>query len=292
MEIWQLNHPKLGLIEVERGFDEEFREHYPDWPAAPSEKPFTHLDADANLKQRMTAWVRNPPARVQIKVAGIPMSRIKKVPKAKFPLQEKDLSKLADGDAVTIPGKPQLEFVRSAFDEILSISYREGAEIVEFDPPPGSRGAKRKQAMAESSFKRMAFPLLAGLGKSGWAISVLVLGPLVGRLITWILGFLPDLNVPQISLPKLPELPELPKPPYIALPYPHWSLPGISFPQLPELPAWVLFLMEYSKVWVPVIVGIFLAIMAIRNHKKSERIKREWENRRDQQPEETSGEQT
>ena len=32
MEKWALNHPKLGLIELEVGYDSEFLELDPTWP--------------------------------------------------------------------------------------------------------------------------------------------------------------------------------------------------------------------------------------------------------------------
>ena len=37
MEKWALNHPKLGLIELEVGYDSEFLELDPTWPEEPKE---------------------------------------------------------------------------------------------------------------------------------------------------------------------------------------------------------------------------------------------------------------
>src|SRR5699024_1902043 len=48
---------------------------------------------------------------------------------------------------------------------------------------------------------------------------------------------------------------------------------------LPEvnLPGWVEFLLEYSKVWVPLLVGVAVAVMAVRHARKSRRIKKAWQ---------------
>jgi len=36
VEVWELQHPRRGLIRVEQGFDAEFCELYPDWPEQPT----------------------------------------------------------------------------------------------------------------------------------------------------------------------------------------------------------------------------------------------------------------
>ena len=36
--------------------------------------------------------------------------------------------------------------------------------------------------------------------------------------------------------------------------------------------------MEYSKIWVPVVLGIVVGIVALRNHKRSEKEKAAWQN--------------
>ena len=76
------------------------------------------------------------------------------------------------------------------------------------------------------------------------------------------------------SLPKLPQL-ELPTPslPHINVPTPNINI-NIN---MPELPAWVVFLLDYSKVWVPILIGIAVGIFALRNYKNSEETKRAWQ---------------
>ena len=56
-------------------------------------------------------------------------------------------------------------------------------------------------------------------------------------------------------------------------------LPDINWPDLdlPEVPEWVLWLLEYSKIWVPVVVGIVIGVVALRNHRRSEREKAAWQ---------------
>lgn len=46
MEIWRLDHPEAGLLEVERGYDAEFAEQG-EWPKEPKE--FTPVLGDAPL---------------------------------------------------------------------------------------------------------------------------------------------------------------------------------------------------------------------------------------------------
>ncbi|MGO1952266.1 MAG: hypothetical protein ACTH0Z_06675, partial [Corynebacterium casei] len=147
-------------------------------------------------------------------------------------------------------------------------------DIVLFDPPAGSRGEKRREAMESSTLKRVGFPILAGLGKGGWAIAVIILAPLVSRFVQWLLSFLPDFDINLPSLPDFPQI-ELPNPnlPQIQLPTPNINI-DIN---LPELPAWVELLLDYSKIWVPILIGIVVGLLALRNYKKSEETKRAWQ---------------
>lgn len=266
MEIWTFHHPEHGFIEVEHGTDEEFRERYPSWPVPPESA------ADEEIGNGLRTKQGKSPLRLQVKVNDEVRRRLSSVPSGRVPLQRHVGDKLSSVSTATVHrDKPHLRIQSNWRQDILTIDYREGADVVEFDPPPGSRGEARRQAMESSSFKRVAIPLATGLGKSGWALGVIVLGPLVARLISWLLSFLPDWDLPplpQISLP-LPHLPQ------IALPVPDW--PSISVPELPE---WVLFLIEYSKVWVPLVIGIAVGVIAIRNHRRSERKKRQWQEQR------------
>ena len=114
-----------------------------------------------------------------------------------------------------------------------------------------------------------------GLGKGGWALAVLVLGPIVSRFISWLLGFVPDWDLPDLPDWQLPHM-DLPVP---SLPDFNLPLPDIDLPELnlPEMPEWALWLLEYSKIWVPVVVGIVIGVVALRNHRRSEREKAAWQ---------------
>ncbi|QQU26431.1 hypothetical protein [Corynebacterium ulcerans] len=274
MEIWSFEHPELGLISVERGYDAEFRAADPDWPEEPSEKEIRHVGPNAGFKERIEALIHNPPVRLQIKVNGEVRRRLNDVPSGRIALNKSvDNSLAMPAMAKVNRKKPHLYVHSTIFNEILGIEYREGSQVIEFTPPVGTRGHKRHQAMEESSIKRILFPMMAGLGKSGWAIAVIVLGPIVSRIVKKLLELLPDWDF--FDLPEFPSI-ELPVPrfPQITLPvvqFPDWELPHF------DAPWWVMFLLEYKKVWIPLVIAIFVGIMAIRNHKKSEEQKRQWE---------------
>lgn len=61
MEKWALNHPKLGLIELEVGYDSEFLELDPTWPEEPkADEEIRPVTADSGLKERFSALFSNP----------------------------------------------------------------------------------------------------------------------------------------------------------------------------------------------------------------------------------------
>lgn len=274
MEVWCLNHPCLGRITVERGYDPEFAQRYPDWPETPDRdvSELVETSADSSFRQRLEAIRANPPVRLQVSVDGTIVARYMRVSSARIPLTSPSTEMRIMYGTVD-RAQPHLKVNANFFDDLLSVEYREKSVVVELDPPPGSRAAKRREAMESSAFKRVAYPLAAGVAKSGWALAVLLLGPVVGRLIepivTWLAQFLPDVTFtpPQVYLP-VPRFPQI-----------HLPTPSFRFPQfdLPEMPGWMLFMMEYSKIWVPVIVGLSLGVLAIRNYRKSEAQKKQWD---------------
>lgn len=285
METWSLEHPEVGLIEVEFGFDAEFHESYPDWPEkVPTYKDgvpdeFIYPPLAAPLKDRVLARFSNPAWRVQIKIDDEVVGRYTQVKTGRYPLKKQAESKLVSAENVSISREyPYLQLLVGQLKDVLEVHYRKGSEVVEFDPPSGSRGKQRQEAMKDSIVKRFAFPLVSGLGKAGWALSVLLLGPLVSRLLGWLFGFLPDWELPQWIFPQI-ELPQ-PKTPQIVLPdfpWPDWHLPQV------EIPGWVEFMLDYTKIWVPLVIGLFFAVNAVRNHRKSEREKQRWENAQEEQ---------
>ncbi|PFG27907.1 hypothetical protein [Corynebacterium renale] len=276
METWRLDHPDYGAIEVTTGFDAEFRAIDPSWPGDEDRDAKPYLVEDSYL-ERLKKWAGNPQLRLQISVDGEVRRQFDNVPNGRVALSRHiDPNKLTSvSSASTLRTKPHLEIRSNIFGEVLGIDFRDATGLVEFTPPEDSRGAKRYAEMESSNFKRVAYPLMAGLGKSGWAIALLVLGPLVGRFLHWLFSFLPDFDLPD--LPSLPDI-TLPVPtlPQIDLPVPH-----IPFPSLPhfDVPDWILFLAEYSKIWMPLAIAVVLAFLAVRNHKRSEQQKRQWQQR-------------
>ena len=295
METWTLEHPELGLIEVERGYDSEFARLYPDWPQTEQKKSkkdkekeevteaaqvatepdFIEPGPNAKLPERVKRYVANPSPRLQLKVNGEPRARYATVSNGRIAIEDAgDLGTLTPTYTPVNRAKAHVYIQANFLKDILNVEYRKGSQVVEFVAPDGSRGEKRRQEMEDSAFKRVAYPLMAGLGKGGWALAVLILGPVLGRIVEWILSFFPDLNLrlPSFDI-NLPDLPQ------IALPVP--NLPSLPDFDIPEPPEWVLFLLEYSKIWVPILIGLVIGILAIRNHRKSEAEKAKWQDSTD-----------
>lgn len=277
METWSLNHPEYGLIEVRVGFDSDFAAEDSSWPGDEADKPGTLATAESSFKERLALWANNPTERMEVRVDGKVQHRYNDVSSARLPL-------FSDGPAKELEApvglgtnrkKPHLKLRVSSLDELLNVEFREGDTVVEFDPPAGSRGEHRRETMESSELKRTLIPMAEGLGKGGWALAVLVLGPIVSRFISWLLGFVPDWDLPGLPDIQLPHM-DLPVPslPDFNLPLPDIDLPDLN---LPEVPEWALRLLEYSKIWVPVVVGIVIGVVALRNHRRSEREKAAWQ---------------
>lgn len=128
-----------------------------------------------------------------------------------------------------------------------------GQPGVELDPPEGSKAAKRYEEMATSRWKRVLYPLWSGLGKSGWAIGVLVLSPIIASILKKIFSWISE---------RLAA---------VTIPWPNWNLPSA------DIPVWVEFLLAYSKVWIPILIGLVFAVVAVRPHRRSQAVKNNWE---------------
>lgn len=276
MEKWALKHPELGLIELEVGYDSEFLELDPTWPEQPEDdEEITPVTAEAGMKERFSALFTNPSVRARILLNGKVLHRLRTISSARYLLKDSvEEDKLTAENAGLDRAKPHLKVTSNLFNDVLEVEFRQGSDIVLFDPPAGSRGERRREAMESSTLKRVGFPILAGLGKGGWAIAVIILAPLVSRFVQWLLSFLPDFDINLPSLPDFPQI-ELPNPnlPQIQLPTPKINI-DIN---LPELPAWVELLLDYSKIWVPILIGIVVGLLALRNYKKSEETKQAWQ---------------
>lgn len=284
METWTLNHPEHGLIEIRVGNDLDFAEVDPAWPGelperlASNPEAITRMPPYGSLPERVKALRSKAPTRVQVLVDGHLQHQYSDLESGRIPLFGTGAGEALEPmmSLGVNRSKPHLKLTANAFKELLAVEFREGTTVVEFDPPSGSRGEKRRDAMESSDLKRTLIPMAEGLGKGGWALAVLLLGPLVGRIFAWLAQFLPDWRLPEFTPPKL-DLP-LPDLPQLTLPTP--SLPSVPFPDLPAMPEWVQWLAEYSKIWVPVVIGIVFGILALRNHRRSEAKKRRWETER------------
>lgn len=271
LESWDLHHPKLGHLTVQFGYDSDFHEVDPQWPGDPKE--YMPVEVGDSVKHRLTARIKNPPLRTQISHDGRILRRLADVPTTRVPLAARPKDKLGELESMIAPppkDKPSVSFQRNIFGEVISVSFRRGNEVIEFDPPAGSRGEAYLKALESSQVKRFFFTSAAGLGKGGWALFVVLFGGFFGRILDWLLSFLPDWDLPDIELPHI-ALP-VPRFPDIALPTPRW--PDWN---LPDPPGWLVFIMDYTNVWIPILVGVVAGVLAMRNHKKSEDKKKQWQ---------------
>ncbi|MCK7677263.1 hypothetical protein M0E84_04335 [Corynebacterium sp. CCM 9186] len=116
------------------------------------------------------------------------------------------------------------------------------------------------------------------MGKAGWAIAALVLLSLIGRIIgtilDWIIERLPAVDIPwpDITLPSIPW-PDITLP---SIPWPDITLPSIPWPDY-EIPGWLEWLLEHPKVWTPIVIGIVIGLISLRNSRKSRKTRRRWE---------------
>ena len=307
VEVWTLKHPRLGLLEVRQGSDTEFRGDDPGWPLptsadvpaaepatdqAPSaEEETTDLTPStaenttgptptaaesppreaASVIQNVRARLTGPPRRLQVRVNGEVTGRYERtrVDTIRLKNPKQDDSGFSPAGSAVGSHSPRLKIHASPLGDILSIQLRHGSSVVEFDAPPGSRGARRQAAMESSSFRQFLYPVLTGMGKAGWAILALVLLPIVARLLPdWDME-LPAVIIPQIHLPT-------PRIPRIRLPAPTLPTLDVSLPSLPRLPDWVAFVLEYDHIWKPILIGIVLGVLAVRNHRRSKHEKASW----------------
>lgn len=270
-EVWSLEHPRHGTLEVAVGDAASLRTVDPGFPEE-KKKDDDDNDADsATADSDPATALTSSPGFVLLRDGGL-VARARKVGNHKVsitadpPKPDKFTSNPA-----AVSG-PRVLMRSNVLDtKVRQVMFREGWEVVHFDPPPGSEAEARLADIAASPWKRVLYPVAAGVGKSGWAIAMILLIPILGRLINpvidWITERMPDVDIPwpDISLPSIP--------------WPDITLPSINLPEV-DLPGWVEFLLEYSKVWIPLLIGVALAMVAVRHSRKSRRIKQEWEAQR------------
>lgn len=250
-EVWRLAHPRHGTLEVAVGGPWRLRTVDPGFPvgkAEPEDDPPTN------------------PGYVLLR-DGATVARARQVGDHKLAI---DADPPEQGEPTTdlkaLSGPRVLTRSNMLRTEVRQVTFREGSEVVHFDPPPGSAAEARLEAIAASPWKRVVYPVGAGIGKSGWAIAMIVLLPILARLLSpvvdWIVERIPDIDIPWPDLPSIP--------------WPDITLPSINLPEV-NLPWWLEFLLEYSKVWVPLVIGVAIAVVAVRHSRRSRRIKEGWQ---------------
>ena len=131
-----------------------------------------------------------------------------------------------------------------------SLVPEDGEEEYELDPEPGTRAAR-----------------IAGWGRahpklyaSRYVITGAAQVALVFVSFAFLLALLPSIPLPSIDLPDLPrvDLPDLP-------------LPSIDLPDLPALPGWVRAVLDSKPYWLPIVIGLVLAIGELDRRKKLRR---------------------
>lgn len=263
-EIWRLDHPQYGRLEFAVGRPDQVHAVDPGYPLrrkpeGDRRKSEGEAAEPSPLQSPGCALLRD----------GVTVARARQISDKKYPLDADPPEPGKHSTVVASVSGPRVQVRTSIMDTaVRQVVFREGRDVVHFDPPPGSAAEARQDAIASSPWKRVAYPVAAGLGRSGWAIAVIVLLPLIGRVlepvVEWVLERLPDIDIPwpDISLPSIP--------------WPDISLPSINLPAV-TVPGWLEFLLEYSKVWVPLVVGLAIAVLAVRHSRRSREIRRRWE---------------
>lgn len=304
-EVWRLVHPDRGTLAVAVGTADELRTLDPDYPVRKKSKnndnddnnnddnddddeaTRSESDASADVGSKggdAKADGEKDPAEASpgfvLLRDGALVARAREIGDHKVSLEAEPPGSGKFTSGLSAFSGPLVQMRSSAFSTaVRQVTFRDGKEVVHFDPPPGSAAEARLDAIAASPWKRVVYPLAAGVGKSGWAIAMILLLPLLGRLLErifdWIAERVPDIEIPwpDVTLPSIP--------------WPDISVPSVNLPEV-SLPGWAEFLLEYSKVWIPLLIGVALGVLAVRHSRRSRRIKRKWEaeQRREDRPHE------
>jgi hypothetical protein len=108
-----------------------------------------------------------------------------------------------------------------------------GGEPLAMQPAPGSAAARRARLERERPGLYAARHVAKGVGQALLAV--------VG--VAFLVRFLPELPLPSIDLPELPAI----------------DLPGLPVPSI-EPPGWVEDVLRTKQYWLPVLLGIALAL--------------------------------
>lgn len=263
-EVWRLAHPEFGMLELAVGRSGELRELDQNYPHSEIQ---TQGPTTKESGEKSTSGVGG--LGYVLLRGGELVARAKQLGDHKVSLHAVPPEAGAFSAAIPAVRGPRVQIRCNAVNTaVRQVSLRNGRQVVHFDPPPGSAAQERLEAIAASPWKRVAYPIAGGLGKSGWALAAIFLFPVLGRLLERVLRWIRDL-LPEVSIPW----------PDISLPSIPWPDITVPWPDLPEftLPGWVQFLLECSKVWVPVVIALAVAVVAVRHARRSERIKAQWQ---------------
>lgn len=235
-------------------------------------------------------WEASASKGLLLEIEDEPYARLEKLSKCVLPA-EKPLKPGEYTNSRSPRDKPRVQVDVNPLGELMSAFYKEDKDtVLALEPPADSRSARRFAEMQESPWKGFLYPMIAGTSKAGWAIFVFIVLPLLGRIADWLLGLLPDFNIPWPSIP-LPHIPwpsiSLPRIPWPHISWPHIPWPDWNLPSIP-LPDWVVFLIDHPRMWVPIVIGLVVGVTAWRNHRKSERAKNTKRNFAAAQPDTTS----
>lgn len=262
-EVWSLEHPRHGLLELAVGGPAALRTVDDGFPLPKRADPADEDVADAGADAEKVV----NPGYVLLRDGAV-VARRRQIGDHKVAIDGDPPERGELTDNVSVISGPRMQLRSSVLaTAVRQVTFREGRDVVHLDPPPGSAAEARLASIAASPWKRVVYPLGAGVGKSGWAIAVIVVAPVILRLLepvlTWIRERLPDVDIPwpDISLPSIP--------------WPDISLPSINLPEV-SVPGWVEFMLEYSKVWVPLVIGVVVGVLAVRHARRSRRTKELW----------------
>ena len=246
--------------------------------------------AQEKFAEKLEAFLEYEATPVVVLQHGVPVYRERSLSQRKVRLTPtgKAPKQMADGEFSDVldPGvsaaPAMLKLDTAVFDRhLIQVGVKTKNSFIFFDPPAGAPAAKRAAKMEASPVRRWLYPLLGGLGKSGWAIFAFLVVPILGKILAALLApiieflqrLIPDINWPEIPWPEI----RLPKIPWPDINWPTIPWPQIDLPSLPELPDWLVWLLDHPKFWVPIVMGAVVGIIAVRNARRSQKEKLHWQ---------------
>lgn len=172
---------------------------------------------------------------------------------------------LESADYGPVMGDHRLKVLTNGLGEPVHVELRlKGSKTgLPCTPPAGTLAAERHAELMENPSRMFRYTMLSGMGKAGWAVMVFLVGPLLSGLF----DFLPDWHLPHIDIPW-PDW----HLPHIDIPWPDWHLPRLNIPWPDwEPPGWVVWILEHPKMWMPILVALWVGWMGMRSYKKQVR---------------------